>query len=92
MDDLVKSVSETVPLLSQVSLEALRDSIADKLTAVIVERQLAEIRRLAIQAVRVTLLPILDRAMAEALAVIDHEDDAAWDQWKKVLGEAPVKN
>jgi hypothetical protein len=95
MDDpIVKSVSETV---SEFPREALRDSIADKLAANIVERQLAEIRRLAIQTVREALAPIIDQAIAEALAAVEREDDEAWNQWEKILGDecfaqAPVKN
>jgi hypothetical protein len=91
MDDLiVKSVS--VSEFPQVSREALRDSVADKLAKILVERQLQELRVGAIEAVRQALRATIDQAIDEALAAVEHEDDAAWDQWKKVLGEAPVKN
>jgi hypothetical protein len=91
--DLVTDVTKTaIELFPRTSVETLRTTIADNLSKVLVERQIRELRQSAIEAVRAALLPLVDSAIAEALAAAEHEDDAAWAQWKKVLGDAPVKN
>jgi FKBP-type peptidyl-prolyl cis-trans isomerase (trigger factor) len=93
MDDLfVKSVSETVSLFPQASLEQLRESVAKRLAEKLVERQLRELREAAIEAVRHAVLPLIDSAIAEALEVIEHEDDAAWARWQKILADTTVEN
>jgi hypothetical protein len=77
---------------SQASQEALRDSIAEKFATIFVEKQLAEIRQAAIEAVRQALLPTVDAAMAEALAAVEHEDDLEWSQWLKIVADTTGEN
>jgi hypothetical protein len=86
MEGIVKSVAaETVALFPQVSREELREKITNNLAAIIVERQLQEIRQRAIKAVREALRPTIDQAMAAALEVIEREDDESWAAWQKTI-------
>jgi hypothetical protein len=86
METIVKSVAaEIISLFPQVSREELREKITNNLAAIVVDWQLQEIREGAIKAIREALRPTIDQAMAEALEVIEREDDEIWAAWKKTI-------
>src|ERR1700722_1056797 len=91
--DLLKEVtSEIVGSFPDKPRHELRETIANNLAAILVEQQLQLFREGAIKAVREAILPTVDQAIAEALEAVDHEENAAWDKWQKILGDTTRDN
>ena len=91
--NLIESfTSEIVELYPDRQPRELREQIADSAARVLVEQQIGEIRKRAIEQVRQAILPLVDAAIAKALDAAEHAADESWARWQKILADTTGEN